>query len=459
MSLKFSFLTKIIGILLLTIITISCNRNCSKHKTDATLSGGDHSMSSEFENIDQKIKDYVSPFILNRDFDGFVLVHHDNKLLISDSFSVDKEFTPASPFMIGSITKTFTAEAINTLITEKVLKPETKISEVIKASQNHEKISIQQLLTHSSGIPDYYSINEFKNMRNSKIALDEFYQWIRQFPFDFDPGTSDSYSNSGYNILALAIELASNRKYHDYLKKTIFLPLEMTSTRSIESGIPFDLVEGFEPGHIPDLLQKPQNLDYSWLIGSGSVYSTAEDLLLWGSLVKNRMRSDKNWKPFGWGIRKRESQLYLEQNGRIPGFSASMHIYPETDYIIIALSRIESDAVGKMTKGIADILHNVDVKIPEVREVIQLSDNELSKYEGVYQIAPSFLVTVSAQDTGLGIASGTGSNLHFAALDALSDDNFFFRVAYTNVRFEKDKKGIIKGLFWGESGPYPKITN
>lgn len=409
-------------------------------------------------NLEDKIKEHISPYIINRDFDGYILIQNRDKIVISESFSSEEtKFTQGTPFMIGSVTKTFTAEIIKTLIEKDLLTEKTKLIDLIPGLDSYKNVTIYNLLTHSSGIPDYYNIDEFKEIKNNKMPLNDFYNWIFMFPPDFEPGEGNSYSNSGYNILAYVVELLTRTSFSEYLKNEVLNPLGMSTTGSIESGRPENLPLGFEPGNLPELLRAPQNIDVSWLTGSGSIYSTPDDLLKWCVKIKQRLQLDKNWKPFGWGIRKRGTELYLEQNGRIPGFASNIRIYPETDDIIIVLSRIESDAVNHIASNISDILAGAETNIPIVRKIQQIHSDELLKYEGIYQIAPSFFVTVSKTKEGLGIATGRGPNLNYAVLDPIKRDEFFFRIGYSEVKFVLDKKGLVNALLWGNSGPYPKV--
>ena len=439
----------------IVILCSSCNGwNKIENTTSSSIS---RSKQSEVPMNQSRIREYVTAFVNNRDFDGFVLVKSKDQTIISESISLMDELSIKSKFMIGSITKTFTAEAIQNLIRQNKLKEDTRISDIFSASKKHNDITIRHILMHASGIPDYYNIEEFGMIRNNDMPLEVFYSWISKYPLDFKPGTSNNYSNSGYNVAALGIETITEEKYHEYLTNSILSPLKMNDTGSISSDNIENIVAGYAPGNLPALIRSPHEINNDWLIGSGSMFSTAEDLLKWGNEIKHRLKSGDDWKPYGWGIRQRETQIYLEQNGRIPGYSASIQIYPETDFIIILLSRIESDAVGVMANGIADILHDVKVEIPQRRTIKEVNLNDLSQYSGVYEITPSFFITVSIDDNGLGIATGRGSNLSYSALDPLGNDKFFFRVGYTEVRFEQNNEGSVTGLFWGDSGPFKKL--
>ncbi len=410
------------------------------------------------ENISESIGEFVSPIVTNKDFEGYILIEHQDEVILSESFGLQKdEFTHKTPFLIGSVTKTFTAEIIRSLSEKGLLSYSDNLAKVLPKIQSAENISIQNLLMHTSGIPDYYALNEFNKLRKQKMSLKQFGDWISMFPLDFEPGQRNAYSNSGYNILALMIEETTGKSFSQNLSAEILKPLGMTSTGSLEAGTPKNLPAGFEPGNSPELLRASKKIAPNWLTGSGSIYSTPEDLLIWCKKIRESSNNSEASPRYGWGIRRSASGNYLEQNGRVPGFSSNIRIYPESNVSIIVLSRIESDAVNLVAEGVSRILFGRELERQSVREFPKVSVGELSNYQGVYQITPSFFVTVAIDNGGLAISSGRGTDLNFAVLSPLGKDRFFFRTSYTNIRFAKSEDGKATGLYWGGSGPFPKI--
>ena len=278
--------------------------------------------------------------------------------------------------MIGSITKTFTAEAISLLIKQGKISLTDALKAFVPMLPNASRVHVKNLLVHSSGIKDYYALNEFNKVRNEAISLQDFTRWISQYDPEFKPGTRNSYSNSGYNLLAFLIESVSDLKYSEFLKTYIFSPLEMNSTGSFEKRDKHskNLVKGFSPGSLPTLLGPPNEIHPSWLTGSGSVFSSAGDLLKWCSVIESRMNADEDWIPYGWGVRSRDSIQYLEQHGRIPGYSSIIQIIPALSLNIIILNRIESDAVNAIAKGINSLLLDEDVEVAALEKLKNYQD-------------------------------------------------------------------------------------
>ncbi|NNL16425.1 MAG: beta-lactamase family protein [Flavobacteriaceae bacterium] len=411
--------------------------------------------------IEDKLIAFMQPYVENRDFDGYIIIRKSDSILLSREFGKNaSQLTENSQFMVGSITKTFTAEAISFLVKQGKISLSDPLTELVPSLPNASQILIKDLLVYSSGIRDYYSISEFNGIRNEVTQLKDFTKWISQFEPEFEPGERNSYSNSGYNLLAFIIESVSGLKYHDYLKTYIFNPLKMDSTGSFEMGKDtlLNIVQGFSPGSLPTLLSEPNKIHYSWLTGSGSVHSSPKDLLKWCSVIETRVIKEPDWKPYGWGLRSQNSIDYLEQSGRIPGYSSIIQIFPSLDLNIIVLNRIESDAVNSIAKGITNLLLNEDVEIPDIRKVQELSATKLSEYSGTYQFSPNFFVTFLEQNGTLKVATGKGENLDFSIVDYLGNDEFFFRSTYNHISFNRDKNDKINGINWAGSGPYPKVN-
>ena len=421
-----------------------------------------HFLSAQEElDFEKSISALMKPYTENKDFDGYILIEKSDSIILSSGFGKNaSHLTESSQFMVGSITKTFTAEAIAKLIDQQRISLTDSVNGLIINSTNIPKISLENLLNHSSGIKDYYAIGDFNNKRNESISLMEFSQWIDDYELDFEPGQRNSYSNSGYNLLALQVELASGLKYADFLEKYIFSPLDMNDSGSLESDKQkvTGLVQGYAPGNLPTLLREPNKINPSWLVGSGSVFASARDLLKWCSIIESRINKNVQWTPYGWGVRKRDSIEYIKQNGRIPGYSSRIEIYPSIGLKIVILNRIESDVVNSIANQIFDILFKKDVEIPKLRDVKKISLSQLKEYEGAYQFAPDFYVTFRESNGSLEVATGKGEDLDFSKVDYLGNDDFFFRITYNKISFNRDDNGKINGMNWSGSGPYPKVN-
>jgi transcriptional regulator CtsR len=176
-----SSIMKIAILTLLFITNLYCydnngNTKESSRENSLSTSKSDNPtiLDSIQNNFKSKIKDQISPYFLNREFDGYILVKRDEKMVISESFTSEQNvMTDITPFMIGSVTKSFTAELISTLREKGLLTEKTKLIDLITSLDTdiYKDITVYDLLTHSSGIPDYYNIDTFKEVPNFHLIL------------------------------------------------------------------------------------------------------------------------------------------------------------------------------------------------------------------------------------------------------------------------------------------------
>jgi len=185
-----------------------------------------------------------------------------------------------TPFYIASVAKTMTAAAVLLLSQERKLKLQDYVHQYISGLPSATKsIRIYHLLTHLSGLPDYYDIygENLQDFYNKNVL--EFAYEIDSLKFE--PGVSYSYSNTAYVLLALIVEKISRQTLSEFLNTRFFNPLGMHQTRVIDK--PGLLPEDRAIGYKVDSNGSYSVLDYEgvYTTGAGGVYSTTEDLKKW----------------------------------------------------------------------------------------------------------------------------------------------------------------------------------
>jgi CubicO group peptidase (beta-lactamase class C family) len=288
------------------------------------------------------------------------------------------------------------------------------------------------------------------------MPLARFATWIAAYEPAFPAGSSESYSNSGYNLLALIVERVSGQGIGAFLETEVLAPASLRATGTMTDSPPAGIPAGLTPAPAPALLDAPAPLHPSWLLGSGSIYASADDVACWGEEVARRMTSGDGWLPYGWGVRGVGRERHFEQNGRIPGYAAVLQVYPSAELVVVVLSRVESDAVMRIAAGVAASALGKAVASEPLRAAAPLTREDQRSYEGVYDIAPGFSLTVGPFRGGLGVAVGVGESLQYGVLQPLGEDRFFFREAYVEVRFERNVDGSVTGILWSGTGPYPR---
>jgi CubicO group peptidase (beta-lactamase class C family) len=218
-------------------------------------------------------------------FNGTALIQYDGKVIYEKGFGMaDKERnipnTGQTQFRIGSTSKQFTSMLIMQLVNEHRLSVEDTVGKFLPGYA-HGQLTIQQLLTHQSGVPNLTEKEEYlgKIMTN-KYSPDELVSRFCSDSLEFTPGTKFNYSNSGYIILADIIEKVTGQKYAVALDQRIFAPLGMKSSYFGAEGTGRGkLAKGYINGQ-PEIIYPLQNV-----IGAGAIVSTADDLLLWANAL------------------------------------------------------------------------------------------------------------------------------------------------------------------------------
>ena len=183
-----------------------------------------------------------------------VLVAQDGKILFEKGCGLaDREHhvpvIPQTTFLIGSITKQFTASAILKLQEEGKLSVNDKLSKYIPDFPRGDEVTLRHLLTHTSGIHNYNDDPGFFD-RATNDTTEAIIEAMKKEPYDFDPGTKWSYVNSGYMMLGYIVAKVSGQSYGDFLRENFFQPLGMTNT-GVYSGRTRSAARGagLQPGH------------------------------------------------------------------------------------------------------------------------------------------------------------------------------------------------------------------
>ena len=206
-------------------------------------------------------------------------------------------------FSMASASKIFIAVAILQLIEGKFIKFESTIGELLAMNWHHidKSITIRQLLTHTSGIPDYFDESSdsdyaklWENYPNYRMRTpEELLPLFLHKRMIFPKGQKFQYSQSGYVVLSLIIEAITQLPFERYLEKMIFVPCGMEDTGYYElDRLPLHCATGY-------CLDEESQTYYSNIYsldvkgsGAGGAYTTAKDMeRFWNSLIKNRLLS------------------------------------------------------------------------------------------------------------------------------------------------------------------------
>ena len=219
-------------------------------------------------------------------FRGTVLLALQGEVLLRSGYGLANEEwrlpnTPTTKFRIGSVTKTFTAAAILRLVETGALDLDgssgTWLADLPAAWQ---PLTVHQLLTHTAGLRDHLGVPAKRTLNLTGARPVDLIALIAAEPLLFPPGTSRSYSNTGYILLGMLIEKFSKRTYAQYLDEALLGPLELTATSYDQ---PSQILLERASGHLQQAgkLQNAGYLDISVPFSAGGLVSTVDDLLRW----------------------------------------------------------------------------------------------------------------------------------------------------------------------------------
>ncbi len=372
-------------------------------------------------------------------FSGVVFIGKGQKVLLNHGYGwadpvVGLKNNPDKRFMIASVSKGFVACAILQLEERNLLNVHDPIGLYLPEYPEWagKNITIHQLLSHTSGIPDY--INDFPwrfrihQMSGWLPSKEELIASFQDRPLSFMPGTKFKYSNSGYVLLARIVERVSGKDFANYLHENILDPLGMD-----ETGLgDFDLVDNRAVAYKGrGGKKKPlDNFRKEWIFGMGEMYSTAKDLSLWlGSfadttLLKQRSL-DKMFSPeksnyaYGWHVYDVFGHVQFSHGGYLPGWNSYVFYYPQDTLSIIVLSNVEHANPLEMCGNISRILYANKINLPETYQQRRLAGRyEVMTNTGPTQDTPfeADIVTVNEAEGSLSVKTPEGETIRFSRM-------------------------------------------
>lgn len=408
-------------------------------------------------------------------FQGNVLVAEEGKIVYQNIFGLANEedsigLSLESVFELASVSKQFTAMGIVQLQQEGKLAFEDDFTAYIPELVAYEGITIQQLLTHTSGLPDYMELAE-NHWDKTKIATnDDIIKLFQNHQPDivFEPGESWEYSNTGYLLLGTIIERVSGKAFGEYLKETIFDPLGMENTIVYRRRYAPQTMENYAEGYIySDMAQRkilPDELGKSFyvvyldgIVGDGMVNSTLHDLLRWDralyeNILVNEQEKEKIFSSyqtndgtetdygFGWMIE--ESDKYhsiVHHSGGWAGYRTYIERHLDNDKTIIILQNYSGRDIETPVKNTRRILYGLPVE-----QQIQLGSEILEMYVGTYLTESGKEREIVLEDDKLWVSMNSEFKLELVPVSKTKFivDGFLPEVTYT---FILDEQNAVTG--------------
>lgn len=362
--------------------------------------GGKTIPSSVEEKVDELFSAVTSP-----DAPGLaVLVRRDGTTVFERGYGVADirskvKIDARTNFRLASFTKQFTAMAIMLLVHDGKLRYEEALTDLFPDFPDYGKtITVRNLLNHVSGLPDYEESMEAAEKAGGsmwspekQIQDDEVLRLLeKEKSGKFAPGTSWSYSNSGYVVLGCIVARVSGKPYGEFLRERIFAPLKMSHTIVYQKGKNEVPNRAFGHSKENELLKETDQSSTSATLGDGGIYSNLEDLEKWDDalghhtlLSEKEMRpaltpvrlkdgSEPHWpqepggdnlhpgKPvsygFGWFLDPYNGHRRMWHTGSTMGFRTVIQRFLGENLTIIILSNRSDLDPEKLSLAVADLL-------------------------------------------------------------------------------------------------------
>jgi CubicO group peptidase (beta-lactamase class C family) len=357
-----------------------------------------------------------------------VAVVRDRDTLVLKGYGrADLEFDvptpPAAIYEIGSLTKQFTTTAILQLAEQGRLSLDDDLSKHLPDYPLHgRRVTIRQLLDHTSGIASYTSLPEYESLSVHALTPDSIVAFFSSRPFDFAPGEAMSYNNSGYFLLGRIIEKLSGESYADYVVKHLFEPAGMRDSRYCsERAVLKGRAHGYALG--PSGFVRAAYLVHTWPYAAGSLCSTVGDLVAWNRALHGvKLFSERSYRELvtagtladgmrlryakGVAVDSLHGRRAVHHGGDIEGFTSELRWFPDGAVTIAVLMNSQGPV---RPQAVASAIGTALFGAPAARS--SPSRGPMSDYVGEYRSGAdggSMALMIELDDAGSGLAMRLG---------------------------------------------------
>jgi CubicO group peptidase (beta-lactamase class C family) len=323
-------------------------------------------------------------------FDGAVLVAENGKVIYKNAFGLaNREWNVANTtdtkFMIGSVSKSITALLMLIQVQKGLISLDKTISDYIPeySKKNGSRITIRQLLSHTSGLPNYDIIKDFfPAISRQNFTRGDYIKLYMDSALAFEPGTRYYYSSWGYFTLGYIMEKVTGKSYADLMKQDIFDKIGMTNSGSyLHTQIVSKRATGYD--YVLGGYSSSDFRDQSNTMGTGDLYSTVEDLFklhtaLSNNTLLNKQLTTEMFAPgmrpaqYGYGWFNKQFKYTLTDSvssnfhlGMTEGFLSFLVRIPSTNSMVIILCNSSPTDFFGITGNLVKVLYNKPVFIKQ----------------------------------------------------------------------------------------------
>jgi CubicO group peptidase (beta-lactamase class C family) len=396
-------------------------------------------------------------------FSGAVLVSRAGRIVFERAYGfadANRKVpnTTRTRFLVGSITKSFTAVLVMQLEQEKRISLSDSICQYLQeCPPGWRVITLHHLLSHTSGIFNVTESPEFESLKGIAQTRGQMLARMVHQPLAFAAGEKFQYSNSNYYLLGIVIEKVTGDSFEHVLQRRILDPLGMHDTGMFRNDPVF---AGQAHGYRRDAAGTYEDdppMHESWAFSSGGMYSTLHDLATFSNAFSveelvPRAALERMWRPtsggYGYGFQTPAVSSWtfdrrmVEHGGRMPGFVSMFQRFPDDGITVIVLSNHIDAAPARVARGLGAANFGVPYQSVFERKPIKVSSEVMQRFAGEYEF-DGMRFSLFEKDGGLFARVGEAPeiSIHFE-----SESAFFVDGMEGTVVALEDSKGAVTGL-------------
>lgn len=408
----------------------------------------------------QKLDLYFTTLEQNNKFMGSVAVSEKGKIIYTRSIGFSDVLNKTksnenTKYRIGSISKSFTAVLVLKAVEERKLNLNQTIKNFFPSIKNVEKITIENLLNHQSGIHDFTDQDDYRTWNTQSMTEKQMTEVIAKGGSDFNPGSKAEYSNSNYVLLTYILEKSYKKSYSELLREYITKPIGLKNTyfgSTINTANNECRSYSFDEGW-----KESDETDISIALGAGGIISTPSDLvqfsdaLFEGKILKNESLEKMKTIKMSYGLGLLQIPFYDKigygHRGGIDKFTSVFSYFQNKNISFALTSNGSNYNNNEIPLTVLSAVFNKSFDIPEF-STYEVKTEDLQKYLGVYSSKEIPIKIAITRDNEKLVAQATGQSA--TSLEAAAKDIFKFTKAGIMLVFNPMEKQMILKQGGGE---------
>ncbi len=413
--------------------------------------------SSHLTMAQQELDAYFDHLCQNRKMMGSVAIIHRDSILYAKSVGYADVATRHkndnnTKFRIGSITKTYTAVMVLQAVEKGKLRLDTYLAAYYPQIKNAEKITIEQMLKHRSGIVNFTDIEGEEIWEQSYHTEAEFIRYIENRESDFEPGTAYAYSNTNYALLGFILEKVYHKPFGEILQENICAPLQLSHTYYSTERDP-SRNEAASYNIQQEYIQNVK-VNFSNHPASGGMVSTAIELnkflyaLFEGQLISAQslaLMLPANKGEYGMGIEKAgfKNPVGYMHSGRVENYFADYWYFPDEKLGVVTLCNAVNIDLSSIQNTLTLYAFHQQPVLPDFNKTKDLTPDQFSRIKGTYaNVDSTDSITISSDGKNL-IFQSSAMGQMYVPFNSKGNNSFEYADGAVSLQFIPDDGRVI----------------